>query len=258
MKIQFESTTACNARCTFCPRYDMTRPQGEMSDELFRKIVKDGKQMRKAFFVPFLNGEPFMFPRIWEWLDYLQAERCRVHIYTNAERVNVDRLVKYNNISVICCGVNAATKDTYDRVVRGPDFGLVVSNVKEIIKKARCKVFASMVVVDGNYGEIEKFTRMWAPHHIFGEFKNWGGARHCKLELVGDRVPCWALLNTMSILWDGRVVPCCLDFDGKQILGDANVQTLTEIWHQSQWMRRRHRRLDFDMDPCQACNSNIT
>ena len=137
MKIQFESTTACNANCTFCPRSSMTRKGGEMSDELFRKIVKDGKEIRHSFFVPFLNGEPFMFPRIWDWLDYMALEKVRVHIYTNAERVDVDRLVKYDNISVIYCGINAATREVYDKVVRGPDFGVVQAKVSEIIKKAK-------------------------------------------------------------------------------------------------------------------------
>ena len=65
MKIQFESSTACNAKCTFCPRYDMTRPKGEMSDELFYKIIKEGKEIKDSVFIPFLNGEPFVFPRIW-------------------------------------------------------------------------------------------------------------------------------------------------------------------------------------------------
>lgn len=69
LKIQFESTTKRNAKCKFCPRYDMTRPQGEMSDELFHKIIEEGKKFRKAHFVPFLNGEPFVFSRIWGWLD---------------------------------------------------------------------------------------------------------------------------------------------------------------------------------------------
>ena len=92
----------------------MTRPRGEMSDELFRKIIKDGKNIRKSFFVPFLNGEPFVFPRIWEWLDYMEAEEVRVHIYTNAELMDVGRLLKYRNISCICCGINAASKETYD------------------------------------------------------------------------------------------------------------------------------------------------
>lgn len=257
MKIQFESTTACNARCTFCPRYDMTRPRGEMSDDLFYKIIKEGKEIRRSFFVPFLNGEPFMFPRIWEWLDYLKAVGVRVHIYTNAERMDVGRLIKYRNISCICCGVNAASKEIYDTVVRGPDYEVVKENVRDLIKQARCKVYASMVVVDENRHEVEAFKETWGQYAIFGEFKNWGGARHDPIEKTGARYPCWALLNTMSVLWDGRVVPCCLDYDGKQILGDANRQTLTEIWHQSHWMRKRHRRLDFSMEPCRECNHNI-
>jgi len=243
--------------CVFCPRYDMTRPRGEMSDELFHKIIKDGKAMNNSFFVPFLNGEPFVFPRIWDWLDYMRAEKVRVHIYTNAELVDVDRLVKYHNISCICCSINAATKETYDKVVRGPEYERVVSNVRKLIEKAHCKVFASMVLVDDNYHEIRRFKQLWGKNHIFGEFKNWGGARHQKLERTGKRKVCWALNNTMSILWDGRVVACCMDYDGKLILGDVNTQTLTEIWHQSYRIRKRNRGLDFSMEPCLNCNANV-
>jgi len=41
MKIQFESSTRCNANCSFCPNSDITRPRGEMSDELFHKIIQE-------------------------------------------------------------------------------------------------------------------------------------------------------------------------------------------------------------------------
>lgn len=230
-----------------------------MSDELFHKIIKEGKEIRHSFFVPFLNGEPFIFPRIWEWLDYMVAENVRLHLYTNAEFMDVDRLVKYSNSNVrlVCCSVNAATKETYDKVVRGPNYDIVKAKVEDLIKKAPFRVFVSMVIVDENQHEVEEFTRQWGERAIFGEFKNWGGARHDKLEKTGTRVPCWALLNTMSILWDGRVVPCCLDYDGKLILGDVNVRTLTEIWHDSQWLRNRHRRLDFTVPLCRDCNQNI-
>ena len=37
--------------------------------------------------------------------------------------------------------------------------------------------------------------------------------------------------SSMSILCDGRVVPCCNDYDGELVLGDANEQTLKEIWN---------------------------
>jgi radical SAM protein with 4Fe4S-binding SPASM domain len=114
-----------------------------------------------------------------------------------------------------------------------------------------------MVEIEDNQQEVEMFKKIWGKNAIFGEFKNWGGARHDKLEKTGERKPCWALLNTMSVLWDGRVVPCCMDYDGKLILGDVNKNTLTEIWHQSQWLRKQHRRLDFNIIPCKDCNHNI-
>jgi radical SAM protein with 4Fe4S-binding SPASM domain len=257
MKIQFESSTVCNSNCTFCPRSKMTRPHGEMSDELFHKIIKEGKEIHKSFFVPFLNGEPFMFPRIWEWLDYMQEQNVKVHLYTNAERMNVSKLIKYTNISLVCCSVNATTAATHKKIMRTLDFKKVKNNVKNLIKKAPFRVFVSMVEVDVNKHEVEKFKKAWGEHAIFGEFKNWGGAVHDKIEKTGDRVPCWSLLNSMNILWDGRVVPCCLDYDGQQIIGDVNKNTLTEIWHQSHWIRKLHRRGDYSMIPCKDCNQNI-
>jgi radical SAM protein with 4Fe4S-binding SPASM domain len=254
VKIQFESATSCNAKCKFCPRYDMTRPKGEMSDELFHKIIQDSKEFKHAEIVPFLNGEPFIFSRIWEWLDYMKD--LKVYLFTNAELIDVDRIVKYTNIRYICCSVNAATKETYDKIMRGPDFNKVISNVQELIKKAPFPVYVSMVITEDNKHEWKLFKKTWGKNHIFGEFKNWGGARHDATERSGTRKLCLIALKTMSILWDGRVVACCMDYDGKLILGDVNKQSLMEIYHQSKWFRNKHRSLDFNIEPCKNCNHN--
>ena len=54
----------------------------------------------------------------------------------------------------------------------------------------------------------------------------------------------WA---SMTLLYDGRVVPCPLDYDGKVVLGDANDQTLEEIWNSDRYheFRRQHVTGDF-------------
>ena len=257
MKIQFEATTACNARCTFCPRYDMTRPRGEMTDELFHKIIKESKQFRSPEIVPFLNGEPFIFPRIWEWLDYMEKEGCRVYLFTNAEFIDVDRIIKYKNIRYVCCSINATTEETHSKIMRGPKFDTVVKNVEDLIKKAAFRVYVSMVEVEVNQHEVESFKEKWGDNAVFGEFKNWGGGRHDKLEKTGEKIPCVSLMKSITILWDGRVATCCLDYDGKLILGDANTQTLPEIWRATRWLRAEHNKLNFDMIPCRDCNQNI-
>lgn len=256
MKINFESSTACNAKCTFCPRYDMTRPMGEMSDELFYKIIKDGKDMGIKFYSPFMNGEPFVFPRIWQWLDYMEKEGVWVSLYTNAEFMDVDRLVKYKNIHYVNCSVNAATKETYDKVMRGPKFETVKKNIDALFKKARFMVRTSFITADENVHEVELFKSMYRRKKV-NWFANWTGDRHSSLERKGDRGPCYVLFHQMFILWDGRVVPCCMDYDGKQILGDANKQTLKEIWKNTSWMRDKHKRHEFDVPVCKNCNYNV-
>jgi MoaA/NifB/PqqE/SkfB family radical SAM enzyme len=257
MKIQFESTTDCNASCTFCPRYDMTRPRGEMSDGLFHKIVREGQEFDHAYYHPYLNGEPFVFPRIWEWLDYMEALGLEVHLSTNAELMDVGRLVKYKCIHSVGCSINAATKETYDQVVRGPDYDRVVANVDELIEKAPFKVMVSMVVVEENKHEVGLFRRRWGRRAGLGEFKNWTGDRRNGLERTGKRIPCWGLHRTMNILWDGRVVACCMDYDGKLVLGDVNQHSLIEIYHRANWVRKRNRELDFSLPSCKECNHNI-
>lgn len=255
-KINFESSTGCNARCVFCPRYDMTRSRGQMSDELFHKIIKEGKEMGVYDYSPFMNGEPFVFGRIWEWLDYMQKENVRVALYTNGVYVDIDRLSSYNNIKYLNFSINAATSETHNKVMRGPDFKLVRENYDYARKKMSCMVRASFVVTKDNVDEIDDFKKMFKRVEITG-FANWTGARDDDLARVGKRVPCWVLLHQMFILWDGTVVPCCMDFDGKQTMGDANVKSLQEIWDYSLWMREKHLKGDFSTWICRGCNYNV-
>ena len=256
MKINFESSTACNARCVFCPRYEMTRPMGEMSDELFHKIIKDGKEMGVRYYSPFMNGEPFVFPRIWQWLDYMEKEGVVVSLYTNGEFIDVDRLLKYKNIQYLDFSINATTAETHAKVMRGPKFETVIKNYFHAREKARFMVRASMIKTVENLHEVKDFKNMYHRIKICG-YANWTGARHSPIERKGKRKPCYPLLCQMFVLWDGRVVPCCMDFDGKQILGDANKQSLREIWNNSSWMREKHRKLDFNIPVCSDCNYNV-
>jgi radical SAM protein with 4Fe4S-binding SPASM domain len=235
----------------------MTRPMGEMSDELFHKIIKEGKEMGVNRYSPFMNGEPFVFSRIWEWLDYMEKEGVWAALYTNAELIDVERIVKYRNIQYLNCSVNATTKETYDKISRGPDFEKVVSNVNELFKKAPFMVRASFIRCEDNIHEEEDFKKMF-PKVKIEQFDDWTGARHSKYERKGNKIPCYVLLNQIFILWDGRVVPCCMDYDAKMVIGDANKQSLKEIWDSCEWMREKHRNLDFNIPICKKCNYNVS
>ena len=229
---------------------------GQMSDELFHKIIKEGKEMGVRRYSPFMNGEPFVFPKIWDWLDYMEKEDVKVSLYTNGEYVDVDRLTKYKNIEYLDFSINAATPETHAEIMRGPRFETVVKHYEEAKAKLPYFVRASLVKVEENVNEIDEFRKRFRRSKICG-FGNWTGARHSELERKGKRVPCYPLFSQMYVLWDGRVVPCCMDFDGKQILGDANKEHLKDIWYvNAEWMREKHRKLEFDIPICVDCNYN--
>jgi radical SAM protein with 4Fe4S-binding SPASM domain len=257
MRLNFESGTACNAKCVFCPRYKMTRVGGEMSDELFHKLIKEGKEMGMKLYSPFMNGEPFLFSRIWQWLDYMQKEEVPVSIYTNAEFMDVDRLIKYKNIKYVNCSLNAATEETYNKVMRGPDFKTVKKKIADLLEKAPFSMRVSMILTDENAHELEMFKEIYGNRTRICGFANWTGSVYSSLERKGERAPCRTIFSQMYVLWDGRVVPCCMDYDGKQIVGDANKQTLSEIWQNAGWIRSKHKRRNFNIPICKSCNYNV-
>lgn len=236
----------------------MKRRGGVMSDELFHKIIRDGKEMGSRYFVPFLNGEPFVFPKIWNWLDYMQKEGVATALTTNAEYVDPERLATYKNIMIVYCSINAATKETYEKVMPGPDFDRVIKNVERLMTMdPPFRVRVAMVAVKDNEHEIDAFKSKWGKRTNVQPFKNWTGDKHDPLEKTGKRKPCKLIRRGMTILWDGRVVPCCMDYEGKLILGDVNKNTLQEIWNNSIWLREAHLKRDFSMAPCLTCNHNI-
>ena len=257
--IQFEISTFCNANCVFCPRGSMTRPQGTMSDEMFHKIIREGKAMGVHRFIPFLNGEPFMNRQIFDWLDYMQAEKVSTCLFTNAELLDkekIDKLIKYTNIEYINCSFNAATEETRIKIMPGSNYERTKKNIEYLISVAPFKIKVGMTVIEENQPEVEAFGKLWGSHSKFGDFVNWAGNKHDLLEKSGDRIPCPQLLEHLNILWDGRVCLCCFDFDGQVILGDLNKQSLEEIWNNSKTLRDRHLALDFKMNLCDKCNAN--
>jgi radical SAM protein with 4Fe4S-binding SPASM domain len=107
----------------------------------------------------------------------------------------------------------------------------------------------------------EVFYSEFSPleHVVLSEFNNFAG----RIEDRGlvdytpmRRFPC-RQLQSLSILWDGRVVMCREDYDGEYIVGDASKESLREIWYSSSRLnklRELHRMSNYTHHPlCSNC-----
>lgn len=78
------------------------------------------------------------------------------------------------------------------------------------------------------------------------KFRNWAGAFKTNItekektkkqkdyktvRLKNYKTICSYPWRSMSVLWDGKCVPCCVDYDGKYIIGDINYENLQNIWN---------------------------
>mgnify|MGYP003324804349 CR=1 FL=1 len=70
---------------------------------------------------------------------------------------------------------------------------------------------------------------------------------------------CPQIFKSMQINSDGRVIPCCIDWKGINIIGDVNKDSVSEIWHGDKLKQLRTKHLlgkRHDFSPCKGCTMN--
>ncbi len=103
-------------------------------------------------------------------------------------------------------------------------------------RQDRVDVVLRIIALNANQHELAAFEADWQEQGLHVEtrpFFPWTEPPMAKLgesASTPDVVPCLFPWQHLVVQWDGRVVPCCRDYDGELVLGDATEQTLLEIW----------------------------
>ncbi|MFC1514808.1 radical SAM/SPASM domain-containing protein [Candidatus Omnitrophota bacterium] len=248
-----EVTNQCNLSCLMCPASKrMKRPKGFMNGELFRAIIDTNPDLEFVFL--FQWGEPFLHPKIFELTKYVSAKGIRTMITTNGT-IFSDEIIE----QILDCGLERLTfsidgvASTYTRI-RGFDYDKLKANISKLrefrdFKKSNLKIDISMVVFEETEGDRDRLIQEWRdiadsiqfiPRLIPGVRKS-----RCRELWRGN----------LTVLWDGKVVPCCVDFDGKMITGDATKDDISQIWNGQDMRRLRilHGQKMFT-DACKQCS----
>ena len=82
-----ELINSCNFRCSFCPQTTLQRPQKPMDFELAQKVVRDLADMGHHHPIRVhLLGEPLLYPRFFDFVDYAHEMGQRILLATNGSR----------------------------------------------------------------------------------------------------------------------------------------------------------------------------
>lgn len=97
----------CNNRCLMCgvPFYKHNKYNNTL-DFYVNEINKVPFKIEPNDIITLSGGEPFLFPRIWDLIDYIKSSfKCRITIFTNGralkDKVKVNKLIEFGTDKLV-------------------------------------------------------------------------------------------------------------------------------------------------------------
>jgi MoaA/NifB/PqqE/SkfB family radical SAM enzyme len=242
---------------------------------LFEKIIKEVSSLRRKP-VTHLHGfgEPL--------LDKLLAERIQLARTSGIQRTyivtNASLLLPETSRKIISAGLDkmkisfyGTDEESYNNTMKRLNFKVTFQNIKDFLrirkemKRENPRLILQYLPNETNNAKTAEFRSLWSPliDSNVGDclnvssLHNYGGGR--AYNPLGKKIVsvCYFPWTSMSVLWDGRVVTCCMDSNGVQVLGDLNSQSVREVWNGPvlSGVRNNFRKLDYSKYPvCLSCD----
>jgi hypothetical protein len=262
--VRIETTNACNARCTICPRRAMQRPIRRMDDDLFRRIIDQcaANGCREVHLHNF--GEPLLDEHLEDRVAYAK-QKClaRVKVFSNGSLLDERRArgLIAAGLDEIKISFDGASREEFEQIRTPLKFDQVVENLSRLVAlrnemRSSLKIHVACCSTSDKQGTMRMLEEL-VDGFAFGKIHNWAGPAPTN----GPRTlrkPCSRLWRTLTILANGDVALCCLDYAGHHLLGrvDAGV-TLAEVWRSAayQAVRRQHREArQAEIELCRGCS----
>ncbi len=236
--VMLEVTNRCNLKCCFCPSEKMTRQRGFMDPALAERALRGCKHLQYVYLYDW--GEPLLHPELAGIIQMATRLGHRTFMVTNGTLLtpSLSEEIIRAGLSTICFSIDGLD-DVYTSL-RGVDYRVLEQNLLGFLKmkekhNPRLRVEINYVVSADTEHQVERFKSVWAGKVDYISFQPM---------LTYDEVrrvrPCRELWKgTLVVLWDGRVVACCVDYDGALQVGDATEQDITSILNSGEMIRLR-------------------
>lgn len=232
-----EITNSCNLACGFCAR--SSRPKAVMPVELFRSAAEQTGRISEVVSLHVL-GEPLTHPDFPEILSICSALGLKINLVTNGTLLwkTPAAVFKEKCLSQISVSLHALSSlpaaERPQAVKRLGEFALNKPAGLTVSFRLRSggpdgffkETLEGLLAVFGRAPEPVSGPIKLAGNVFlnFGEIFAWPGGNGGKA-----KTGCLGLRHNFGILSDGRVVPCCLDYDGVLALGNIKEKPLAEI-----------------------------
>ena len=240
-KIYVEISNLCNLHCAFCP--GTKRTPGRMPAEQFAALLPKLRGYTEYQYFH-LMGEPLCHPQLETLLALAGEQGFRVILTTNGtllagrqEMLLASPAVHKINISLHAFEANDLAVPFSQYLAECFHFGKAAQGHKLVVYRLWNRGGADrqnreiLTAMEAHFPKpwVEDGRGIRIGDRVFLEYGdkfNWPDLQAAE---GSDRVFCYGLRDQLGVLWDGTVVPCCLDHEGDLALGNLFVQDMDEI-----------------------------
>lgn len=275
-----EATNYCNLRCPMCPREVAERGYGNMSWDLFTKIADEAANHEYRIMMPQGFGESFIHPKFCDMLAYLHEKNVHpIMVISNATLLNEKNVTALidGRVDLLNISLDGTDKEVYEAIRKNAKYERVVENVKFVFEERGRRggelprIILRMIKMDDTETDVIAFKEMWEPwlkpgdEIAFSQYQTWNGTvedkrtdtpEGIKAIEAGHKGPCRMLYKTGQVYFDGRMTPCCYDYNCTMEIGNANDHSIEEIWtgERAEHFRHLHETGRIDEIPiCRGC-----
>jgi radical SAM protein with 4Fe4S-binding SPASM domain len=293
ISISFEPTTSCNLRCPECPSglREFTRPTGMLQKDFFRQTIDDiHKELLYLIF--YFQGEPYLNPDFLDMVKYAHDKGIYTATSTNAHYLTDEKARKTveSGLDRLIISIDGTTQDVYEQYRVGGKLEKVLEGARNIVKWKKALnsktpfVFFQFLVVKPNEHQIEAVKQLGKeigvdqvrlktaqvydyendPNQLIPsleKYSRYKKDRKGKMQVKsGLQNHCWKLWHANVITWDGIVVPCCFDKDAMHHLGNLQMQSFKDVWHNANYQQFRKELMSSrkNIDICANCSEGLS
>lgn len=256
--VQFELSTMCNGKCITCPNQEIQKIRGNMYPLLLEKIIMELSQNSEKVVTvtPLIHGEPLHYPGIIKILSdvFSAVGMNKVVLATNGQLLTEKTkegkilffqlacMIQKYYIKTLIFSVDGLF--SYERVRTGLDQISTYHNIENFVsvlgEHDRSRVRVDMTVCKENVKDLPKFADYWNRREINWNFSPCDNRFSEEQAITSPSIlPCRCLWESIFILSDGRVVPCCVDWQGENAMGDIYEDSIVTIWNSSAYNELR-------------------
>ncbi len=260
--VQIQTITGCNANCIFCPNAKTRRniPRGRRMDwDLYRSIVDQSIALGIRRYSVYLMNEPMLDRELPKRVAYVSA-RIKKPQYvkvTSHGGLLTDRMARGlldSGLNKLKISVQSLNPKTY-RDIMGLELAKTLRNIDRLLELKKQGGYKlprlEIVMVDSiqTHNEIPNLRRYWQERDIklyIEPVENRADQQNIRDSAIGARQLkafswCRRLMEQIYILYDGRMVQCCADWEQRSVMGDLTRESLADIWHGERYSDYRDR-----------------